>query len=108
MAANRLVTHSEPPAPRSLDSGVPRDLETIVIKSIDKDPKRRYQSADELSDDLERFVRDEPIRARRVRAIERLMRWARRNKPLAASLSGIALLLLVVAIGSTIAAGHFN
>ena len=61
-----LIRQTEAPSPRSVDSRIPLDLETIVMKAIDKDPKRRYQSADEMADDLQRFVNDEPIKARRV------------------------------------------
>ena len=81
-----MVSKAEPPAPRSIDPRIPRDLETIVLKSIDKDPKRRYQSADEMSEDLQRFVNDEPIKARRISLAEHFVRWSRRNKSLAASL----------------------
>ena len=89
-----LVTKTDPPSPRSIDSRVPRDLETIVLKSIDKDVKRRYQSADELADDLQRFIDDEPIRARRVSLPERYSRWSRRNPLLSATLA-VAMLALV-------------
>ncbi len=72
--------------PRSLrqfDTRLPRDLETIVLKSIEKEPARRYASADELAADLRRFLADEPIRARRVRNSEKVLRWCRRNPALA-------------------------
>jgi serine/threonine-protein kinase len=81
------IIHQEPPRPRDLDPRIPRDLETVVLKAIDKDPARRYPSADELAEDLRRFAEDEPIRARSVGLAERLYRWARRN-PLPAALSG--------------------
>lgn len=92
------IVKSEPPAPRTLDASVPRDLETIVLKCIDKDPRRRYQSADELCEDLERFVHDEPIKARRISFLERVARWSRRNKAMAASLAVAATLLLLINI----------
>ncbi len=63
-----MVSKAEPVSPRSLDPRIPRDLETIVLISIDKDPKRRYQSADEMSEDLQRFINDEPVLARIVGA----------------------------------------
>jgi WD40 repeat protein len=91
--------------PRSLDRHVPRDLETVVLKCVDKDPKRRYQSADNLAEDLQRFINDEPIAARRVSPPERLVRWARRNKAIAASTMVIAILLFV---GSVIFAGLWS
>ena len=62
---------------------IPRDLETIVLKAIEKDPKARYQSAEAMGEDLRRFLADEPIRARQVSAAERYWRWCQR-KPVAA------------------------
>src|SRR4029077_1385198 len=59
------IKTEEPQRPRAFDARVPRDLETIVLKAIDKDPKGRYQSADALAEDLRRFLADEPIQARR-------------------------------------------
>jgi serine/threonine-protein kinase len=96
-----LIRNSEAASPRSSDSQVPRDLETIVMKAIDKDPKRRYQSADELGEDLQRFVNDEPIKARRIGPVERLGRWCRRN-PAVASLT--AAVLVLMAVGTTVSA----
>ena len=69
------VLHAEPPRLRQLDRSIPRDLETIIHKAIDKDPARRYQTAEQLADDLQRFLDDRPIRARRVGAVEKLWRW---------------------------------
>lgn len=97
-----MVSKSEPDLPRSLDAKIPRDLETIVLKCIDKDARRRYQSADELAEDLQRFVDDEPIKARRISLVERFTRWGRRNKALAASLSVVAALLLIINIAGPI------
>jgi serine/threonine protein kinase/tetratricopeptide (TPR) repeat protein len=93
-----LIRETEAASPRSVDARIPRDLETIVMKAIDKDPKRRYQSADEMGDDLQRFVNDEPINARRIGSLERLGRWCRRN-PAVASL--IAAVLVLMAAGTT-------
>ena len=59
----RQVTHDEPLPPRKVDPKIPRDLETIVLKAIDKEPSRRYPSADELAADLRRFLEDGPIQA---------------------------------------------
>ena len=93
-----LVTKTEPELPRALDPKIPRDLETIILKCIDKDARRRYQSADELAEDLQRFVDDEPIKARRISILERFTRWSRRNKALAASMAVAAMLLLIINI----------
>src|SRR5262249_23314889 len=72
------------------------DLETILMKAIEKDPRRRYPSAEALAGDLRRFLADEPIQARRIGPVERLGRWGRRN-PLGAGLSAAA--GLVAALG---------
>jgi tetratricopeptide (TPR) repeat protein len=90
------VMHDEPERPRKFNPVVPHDLETIVLKAIDRDPARRYQNAAEMSADLNRFVEDRPILARRVTRRERLWRWCRRN-PAVASL--LALLFLVLSGG---------
>ena len=62
------IKAEDPPRPRALDRHIPRDLETIVLKAIAKDPQGRYSTADALSEDLRRFLADEPIRARRMPA----------------------------------------
>ncbi len=92
---------------RKLVPNVPRDLATIVEKACACEPADRYQTAGELAADLRRFVDDEPIWARRLSAPERLARWARRNRSVAALVVTICILLCGVAIGSTIAAIHF-
>ncbi len=98
-----LITKTDPPTPRSLDRRIPRDLETIVLKAIEKDPESRYASAKELGADLDRFMHDVPIRARRASIPERLFRWSRRNKALSAALAGVLLLLTSLTVTSTVA-----
>src|SRR5262249_39539364 len=93
----RQVMHEEPGRPRALNPSVPRDLETVVLKAIDRDPDRRYQSAAELAEDLRRFDEDRPILARRVTRRERLWRSCRRNKALAPARAGAAGALVAVA-----------
>jgi len=92
------IKTEEPPRPRALDTRIPRDLETIVLKAIDKDPKGRYQSAEEVTEDLRRFLADEPIRARRVSTAERVWRWCKRN-PVVAGLTAAVFVLLAVVAG---------
>src|SRR6516162_3085357 len=102
------IKTQEPLRPRAVDARIPRDLETIVLKAIEKDPKARYQSAEVMGEDLRRFLADEPIRARQVSAAERYWRWARRN-PVIAVLGGVLTALLVaVSIGSILAASYFR
>src|SRR5262249_5287367 len=73
-----------------------------------RDPAQRYQTPAEMAEDLKRFVEDRPVKARRVSEAEKLWRWCRRNKGLAASLSAVALLTVAVAIGSSLAALYFQ
>ena len=93
----------EPPSPSRLEPRVPRDLQTIILKAMDKDPKRRYATAQDLVDDLRLFLADEPIRARPVGALGRGMRWARR-RPLLASLNAAVLALTLIVIGGSVTA----
>jgi hypothetical protein len=89
------IGRQEPARLRVLDPRIPRDLETILMKAIEKDPRRRYASADDLAEDLRRYLADEPIRARRIGSLERLGRWGRRN-PLVAGLSAAVVLITVL------------
>jgi WD40 repeat protein/tRNA A-37 threonylcarbamoyl transferase component Bud32 len=84
-----LVQHQEPVSPRQLQPGLPRDLETICLKCLEKEPAKRYSSAQALADDLARFLADKPIQARRVSELEKLGRWCKRNPLPAASLAGV-------------------
>src|SRR5262249_51802821 len=90
------VTTAVPPRPRALNGKIPRDLETIVLKAIEHEPSRRYQDAEELAEDLERFLADRPIRARPVGILERAWKWSQR-KPAIAGL--LAALVLAVGVG---------
>jgi tetratricopeptide (TPR) repeat protein len=79
------VVHDEPRPPRRLNDAIPRDLETICLKALRKEPARRYATAQALADDLRRWLKGEPIQARPVGSLARLGRWCRRN-PLVAGL----------------------
>src|SRR5262249_18741660 len=91
------VLHEEPERLKKRAPGVPRDLETIIAKASARDRAGRYATGAALAEDLKRFVEDRPIRARRVSAAERMARWCRRNKVLAAAL-GAAAASLVLAL----------
>jgi eukaryotic-like serine/threonine-protein kinase len=100
------IKTEDPPKPRALDPRIPRDLETIVLKAIHKDPQDRYPSAAAMGEDLRRFVEEEPIRARRVGPLEHAWIWAKRRPAAAALLlvSGAA----VVALGMAATAFAYN
>src|SRR5436853_3407035 len=90
----RLVLDTEPRQPRLLNPKVDRDLATICLKCLDKDPQRRYSSALALAEDLERWLKHEPIRARRAGLVTRGRKWVRRNP----SIAVMAAMLLVLAV----------
>jgi serine/threonine protein kinase len=100
------VTTEAPERLGRLNPAVPRDLETIVQKAIEREPVHRYATAGELAADLQRFLDDEPIRARRTTAVERSARWTRRN-PAITALGGVLVVLLVaVTVASLLVASH--
>jgi serine/threonine protein kinase len=95
----KAILTVEPEPPSRIDPRVPRDLETIVMKTLEKDPASRYQSADELADDLRRFLNFEAISARPVARRTRLLRAMRRHK---SGLSLSALGLIVLALSGSV------
>jgi WD40 repeat protein len=95
------VTQREPTRLRTLNRKVPFDLETIVHKAIAREPAERYATAGGLAEDLQRFIEGRPIRARRVRAVERVWRWCQRNTAVAVLLGHVALALVVGTAVST-------
>ncbi|MFV2065538.1 MAG: protein kinase [Pirellulales bacterium] len=98
----RQVLQSEPVAPRHLNSAVHRDLETICLKCLDKEPARRYASAAALADDIERFLEDRPITARPVASLEKAWRWSRRNRWVACLLVALLVSLTGGLLGITV------
>jgi serine/threonine-protein kinase len=89
-----LVLERQPEPPRKLRPELDRDLETICLKCLEKEPAKRYGSAQAVAEDLERWLNDEPILARPVRGVERLWRWCRRNRSVAALLAGLLVALV--------------
>jgi serine/threonine protein kinase len=88
----RQIAFEEPPRPRRLNKDIPHELETIVLKSTEKKPADRYASAQEMADDLRRFLEDKPIRARRASLWQRGRKWAIRHKGVVrASVAGLLL-----------------
>lgn len=97
-----LVLNSEPPPPQLLNPATPRDLATICLKCLEKNPARRYATAQEVADELARFLNDEPILARPATIVEKVWRW-RRRQPLVAILSaGVGTLLLAIMMTSPV------
>jgi serine/threonine protein kinase len=102
------IKHQQPVPLRKVDSKIPRDLETVIEKSMEKDPRRRYANANDFAEDLTRFIKGQPIQARKVGPTERLWLWAKAHKALAGSLAALTLLMIATTLGSIIAANHFR
>jgi serine/threonine protein kinase len=98
------VIHEEAPSPRKLNARTPRDLETICLKCLEKEPQRRYATAAQLADDLRLCRHGQPISARPITATARLWRWCKRKPAEAALSASLVGLLLVLAIGGPIVA----
>jgi WD40 repeat protein/serine/threonine protein kinase len=98
------VLHEEPRPPRKLNDKIPRDLETICLKALAKTPNRRYSTAREMAEDLRRFLKGEPIRARPVGRVEKIGRWCRRNPALTGALSAAVLFLVLGTVVSFVLA----
>lgn len=96
------IVNQEPTKPRDIDRSIPLDLETIILKAMEKDPRKRYQKADEFTQDLVRFVDDQPIHARRASIVERTARWVRRNKAQASAFASLVLLSIVLVVASVL------
>ena len=102
------ILNSSFPSPREVESAIPADLETIILKATSREPADRYPSAEAMRDDLRRFCEKKPIMARRVTVVDRLKKWIQRNPIVAGLTAMLAGVLLFIAIGSTVAAFRFN
>ncbi len=96
----RQVAFEEPQRPRRLNKSIPVELETIVLKAMEKRPRDRYATAQALADDLRHWLEDRPIRARRPSLTARLGRWGRRHKPFVAGMAAALVMGLAVLAGS--------
>jgi serine/threonine-protein kinase len=96
----RQIAFEEPPLPRRLSKGIPAELETIVLKGLEKNPAERYATAQELADDLRRYVEDKPIQAKRPSLVQRTRRWARRHRAVVGAATVSLLVTLAVLAGS--------
>jgi WD40 repeat protein/serine/threonine protein kinase/tetratricopeptide (TPR) repeat protein len=92
------ILHDEPSKPRQLDPQIPRDLETITLKAVAKDPSDRYRTASDLAEDLRRYLADRPILARRASGVEHVRRWCRRYPALAGATAAVAVALVAVTV----------
>jgi serine/threonine protein kinase len=97
-----LITHEVPTRLRKVNPDVPADLETIVLKAAARDPAQRYQTPEELAEDLRRFLYDRPILAKRSGPARRLWRWCRRNPALAGATAAAFLLMVAVTVVSAV------
>jgi serine/threonine protein kinase/Flp pilus assembly protein TadD len=93
----RQIAFEEPRPPRRINHAIPAELETIVLKAMEKNPADRYATAQDFADDVERFVKDEPIQARRPSLVQRVRKWARRHPPFVAAAAAVLLMALVMA-----------
>jgi serine/threonine-protein kinase len=96
----RQIAFEEPTAPRRMNKAIPAELETVVLKAVEKKPADRYATAQELADDLRHWLEDKPIRARRPTLVQRAGRWARRHRPLVTGAVAALLVGLTVLAGS--------
>lgn len=104
------ILKEEPPRLRRLNAQVPKDLETICLKCLQKEPRQRYAGADELAADLQRWINREPIHARPANPLERIVKWSRRRPAVAALIatSVLALFAAGVAISSHLYSGQLK
>jgi serine/threonine protein kinase/Flp pilus assembly protein TadD len=94
----RQIAFEDPSRPRRLERAIPAELEIIVLKAMEKRPQDRYGTAQELADDLERWLKHEPIHARRPSLLQRSAKWGRRHKPAVAASALVLLMALILAV----------
>jgi serine/threonine protein kinase len=95
----RKIAYEEPTSPRKLNPAIPRELETILLKAMSKEPQSRYMTAQELADDLRRFLDNKPIKANRPSLVEHVAKWARRHTSVVAA----AFAMLITVVGALLA-----
>jgi serine/threonine protein kinase len=98
------IERKEPRPPRQLNAAIPADLETIVLKAVAKEPDGRYATAQELAEDLKRFLDNKPIRAKRPTLIERARKWSRRHQGVVVT-AGVAVVVLLATVITALAVG---
>ena len=101
------VLHDEPPSPRQINTSVTKDLEVICLKCLEKDPSNRYQTSDELADDLQRCLSGEPIRAKDD-LVRRFRKWTLREPVLAAHLAATVFMLVIIIVNYCLLGESFN
>jgi serine/threonine protein kinase len=100
------IAERSPIRPRLINSAIPQDLETVVLKAMSREPRQRYVTAGEMAQDLRRFLEDRPVLARRIGPAGRMWRWCRRNKTVASLAASTVALILTVAVVATV--GYFR
>ena len=95
------VQKAEPRQPRQLEPNIPKDLQAICLKCLEKDPHKRYESAHHLRQDLQRFLNGRPVEARDITNLDRLYRWAIRNPALSVSIAGLAVVITAALVTTT-------
>jgi WD40 repeat protein len=98
----RQIAFEEPVPPQQWNKAIPRELETIILKSIEKSPEARYATAQELADDLRRFLEDKPIRAKRPTLVQRAAKWSRRHQGVVKTATVGLIVALVILLLSTL------
>jgi serine/threonine protein kinase/Tfp pilus assembly protein PilF len=97
----RQIAFEEPRPPRRLSRSIPPELETIVLKAMEKDAAERYPTAQELAEDLERFLKDESIRAKRPGLVQRVRKWSHRHRPVVRA-GAVCLLVMIAAVAGSL------